>query len=82
MAVQSPASRIPSHGTDILGQRYAVDLIRSDPRKGSPYHPAGGLKTLLFRVPTRGYQGWGSRPRGLGVHIVMTTFARACIVSR
>ncbi len=59
MAVQTPASRIPSHGTDMLGQRYAFDLIRFDPRKGSPNHPTGGLRTLLFGVPTRECHGWG-----------------------
>ena len=59
MAVQTPASRIPSHGTDLLGQRYAFDLIRFDPRKGARYHPAGGLKTLLFGVRTRECHGWG-----------------------
>ncbi len=58
-AVHTPASRIPSHGTDILGQRYAFDLIRFDPRKGSRYHPAGGLRTLLLGVPTRECHGWG-----------------------
>ena len=36
MAVQSPATRIPSHGTDMLGQRSAFDLIRFDPRPGAP----------------------------------------------
>jgi murein DD-endopeptidase MepM/ murein hydrolase activator NlpD len=59
MAVQTPASRIPSHGTDMLGQRYAFDLIRFDPRKGSRYHPAGGLRTLVLGVPTRECHGWG-----------------------
>lgn len=59
MAVHTPANRIPSHGTDMLGQRYAFDLIRFDPRKGSRYHPAGGLRTLLFGVPTRECHGWG-----------------------
>lgn len=59
MAVQTPGSRIPSHGTDILGQRYAFDLIRFDPRKGSRYHPAGGIRTLLIGVRTRECHGWG-----------------------
>jgi len=58
-AVQSPASRIPSHGTDMLGQRYAFDLIRFDPEKGGRYHPAGGLRALLLGVPTRECHGWG-----------------------
>ncbi len=58
-AVHTPASRIPSHGTDMLGQRYAFDFIRSDPRRGSLYHPAGGLRTLLTGVPTHECHGWG-----------------------
>jgi murein DD-endopeptidase MepM/ murein hydrolase activator NlpD len=59
MAVHTPGSRIPSHGTDMLGQRYAFDLIRFDPRKEGRYHPAGGLRTLLLGVPTRECHGWG-----------------------
>ncbi len=58
-AVHTPASRIPSHGTDMLGQRYAFDLIRLDPGKGSRYHPAGVLRTLLVGVPTHECYGWG-----------------------
>jgi murein DD-endopeptidase MepM/ murein hydrolase activator NlpD len=58
-AVHSPASRIPSHGTDMLGQRYAFDFIRLDPQKGTRYHPAGGLRTLVLGVDTRGCFGWG-----------------------
>jgi murein DD-endopeptidase MepM/ murein hydrolase activator NlpD len=59
MAIQSPASRIPSHGTDLLGQRYAFDFVRFDPRQGARYHPDGGLRTLLFGVTTRECHGWG-----------------------
>jgi murein DD-endopeptidase MepM/ murein hydrolase activator NlpD len=58
-AVQTPASRIPSHGTDMLAQRYALDLIRFDRRRGSRYHPAGGLRTLVLGVPTKECHGWG-----------------------
>ena len=35
VAVNSPADRVPSHGTDQLGQRFAFDLLRVDPRPGS-----------------------------------------------
>jgi hypothetical protein len=59
MAVQTPASRVPSHGTDMLGQRYAFDLIRFDPRRGSPDRPAAGLRALLLGIPTRECRGWG-----------------------
>ncbi len=58
-AVQTPGSRIPSHGTDMLGQRYAFDLMRFDPENGSQYHPARGLRTLLVGVPTQQCHGWG-----------------------
>lgn len=43
----------------MLGQRYAYDLIRFDPRKEGRYHPAGGLRMLLVGVPTRECHGWG-----------------------
>jgi murein DD-endopeptidase MepM/ murein hydrolase activator NlpD len=59
VAVHSPADRIPSHGTDVLGQRYAFDLIRFDPRPGAAYRPPGGLRGLLLGVPTRECHGWG-----------------------
>ena len=58
-AVHTPADRIPSHGTDILGQRYAFDLIRFDPGKGARYYPVGTLRMLLTGVPTRLCHGWG-----------------------
>ena len=59
MAAHTPADRIPSHGTDMLGQRYAFDLIRFDPRKGSEHHPKGGLRILLTGIPTSECHGWG-----------------------
>jgi hypothetical protein len=43
----TPALRIPSHGTDMLGQRYAFDFVRIDHRRGfhiqagrTPWAPA------------------------------------------
>ena len=42
MAVTTPAHRVPGHGTDMLGQRYAYDLLRADGRRGVP----GGLLLL------------------------------------
>lgn len=38
VAVNSPGDRIPSHGTDILAQRYAFDFFRTDDRPGLRYH--------------------------------------------
>jgi len=60
LAVNSPADRVPSHGTDRLGQRYAYDFIRTDRRPGRHYHPAGWLRTVLVGVPTRDCFGWGA----------------------
>jgi hypothetical protein len=43
IAANTPAERIPSHGTDSLGQRYAFDFFRTDFRNGLPFFkgPAG-----------------------------------------
>jgi Peptidase family M23 len=57
-AAHSPATRIPSHGTDMLGQRYAFDLWRVDARKAG-YHPAPTVRMVLFGVPTSECYGWG-----------------------
>ena len=59
VAVNTPGTRIPSHGTNMLAQRYAFDLMRLDRRRR--YHPAGLLRTLVLGVPTRECLGWGSR---------------------
>jgi hypothetical protein len=56
---RTPADRIPSHGTDVLGQRYAYDLVRTDHRPGFHLHPAGTLRGLLLGGRTRDYYGWG-----------------------
>jgi len=60
VAVNSPADRIPSHGTDMLGQRFAYDFIKTDERSGRHYHPAGWLRTLVLGVPTRECYAWGA----------------------
>jgi murein DD-endopeptidase MepM/ murein hydrolase activator NlpD len=60
VAVNSPADRIPSHGTDMLGQRYAYDFLRADQRARLHYHPAGWLRTFLVGVPTRACYAWGA----------------------
>ncbi len=63
VAVNSPADRIPSHGTDLLAQRYAFDFVRIDRRRGQHYHPAGWPRTLLVGVPTRECYAWGAPVR-------------------
>jgi hypothetical protein len=56
---RTPAHRIPSHGTDLLGQRYAYDLVRTDHRSGFHLHPAGTLRFLLIGGRTQDCYGWG-----------------------
>ena len=56
---RTPAYRIPSHGTDLLGERYAYDLVRTDRRSGFHLHPAGTLRWLLIGGRTRDCYGWG-----------------------
>jgi hypothetical protein len=56
---RTPAARIPSHGTDQLGQRYAYDLVRTDHRRGFHVHSAGTLRWLLIGGRTQDCYGWG-----------------------
>jgi hypothetical protein len=60
MAVTTPAARIPSHGTDLLGQRYAYDFIRVDERPGARFHRAGMLRTNLIGVAAQECYAWGA----------------------
>lgn len=59
VAVNSPADRIPSHGTNLLAQRYAYDFIKVDGRKRLHYHAASWPRTFLIGVPTRECYAWG-----------------------
>lgn len=63
VAVTSPADRVPSHGTDMLGQRFAFDLLRVDERPGIHAHPAGTLRGLIIGGRARECYAWGA-----GVH--------------
>jgi hypothetical protein len=59
VAVTSPADRIPSHGVDMLGQRYAYDLLKVDARPGIHFHPAGTLRGSIIGGRTRECYAWG-----------------------
>ena len=59
VAVTSPGDRIPSHGTDVLAQRYAYDFIRTDRRPGLHVHPGSGWRTSIFGGRTREAYAWG-----------------------
>jgi hypothetical protein len=59
VAFNSPGDRVPSHGTDMLGQRFAYDFIRVDRRKGWHVHPASSLRSNLVGFPVRETYAWG-----------------------
>lgn len=59
LAVNTPAKKIPSHGTNMLGQRYAYDFVRTDDRKGIHFSDKGNLSYILSGVPVRRCYGWG-----------------------
>jgi hypothetical protein len=60
VAVNSPGDRIPSHGVDMLGQRYAYDFLRVDGRRRLHDHPGSSLRTWLAGRRTSDYYAWGS----------------------
>lgn len=59
VAVRTPAHRIPSHGTDRFGQRYAFDFVRPDQRRGLHLHPGVRVRAALVGGRTCDYYGWG-----------------------
>jgi hypothetical protein len=60
VAVNSPGHRIPSHGTDMLGQRFAYDFLQVDARKGLHVSPARTLRGVLIGERTRDCYAWGA----------------------
>ena len=54
-ATQTPAERVPSHGTDYFGQRYAYDFARIENHK---YYPASVLSHLFRNVPSSSFHCW------------------------
>lgn len=56
----TPGTKIPSHGTNQLGSRYAYDFIQVDwERKGWPAYRTSLAKYLIFGVPLDEYYCWG-----------------------
>ncbi|SFR83450.1 Peptidase family M23 [Agromyces sp. CF514] len=59
MAVTTPAHRVPSHGTDMLGQRFAYDFVKVDGRRGVHVHPASAWQTETVGGRARDCYAWG-----------------------
>jgi len=56
----TPGKRVPSHGTDMLGQRYAYDFVGIDPQSEVVrYYRPNPLQYLVFGVRLQDYFGWG-----------------------
>ncbi|HYQ77423.1 M23 family metallopeptidase [Cellulomonas sp.] len=53
----SPARRVPSHGTDLLGLRYAIDLVGADPDGRSAR--VVDWRTVLAVEPPERFVGFG-----------------------
>jgi murein DD-endopeptidase MepM/ murein hydrolase activator NlpD len=61
VAANTPAERVPSHGTDQLGQRYAYDFLRIDrARPGWKFHRRSALRALLIGVALEDCYGWSA----------------------
>ncbi len=60
MAVTTPAARVPSHGVDILGQRYAYDFVKVDDRPGVHVHPTSTLMASTIGGRTSECYAWGA----------------------
>ena len=60
MAPNTPGTRIPSHGTDQLGERYAFDFLQVDwSRSGKPFYNVSPLHYFIFGVPLDDCYCWG-----------------------
>ena len=55
-AVNTPAHRIPSHGTDYLGQRYAFDFVAQDHR--GKLYSASFWRHLIGKVQVQDCYAW------------------------
>ena len=60
VAPNTPGRRVPSHGTDMLGQRYAYDFVRTGPGpQGKRFYRPSPLHYLVLGVRLQDCFGWG-----------------------
>ena len=60
LSPNTPGTKIPSHGTDQLGTRYAYDFIQVDwERTGYPSYRVSFLQYIILGVPLNEYYCWG-----------------------
>jgi hypothetical protein len=53
----SPARRVPSHGTDLMGERYAIDFVAVDEHRRTAYRRH--WRTLLSTEPAERFLAFG-----------------------
>ena len=58
VAYNSPGDRVPSHGTDMLGQRYAFDFLKVDDRSKVRTSPASALRLFTVGTAARECYAW------------------------
>lgn len=60
VAPNTPGKRVPSHGTDWLGQRYAYDFIRTNSAAdGLRFHAGSAVRHMTRGVRLKDCFGWG-----------------------
>ena len=59
VAVNTPAERVPSHGTDYFGQRYAFDFARLD-EGGQKFYATSILRHFLAVVRVTEFLAWNA----------------------
>ena len=57
MAQNSPARRVPSHGADLFGERYAIDFVAVDRHRRSAERR--DWRTLVSTEPAERFRGFG-----------------------
>lgn len=58
-AHRTPAAGVPTHGTDLLGQRFAYDFVRPTGRRWSPYGPLA-VAHFWTGVAVTAFAGWAA----------------------
>jgi len=71
VAVNSPATRVPSHGVRVYGQTYAIDILRPSPQ-GRPRTPGWSLRTRR----ADGFPSYGEPVHAAAAGRVVTAHAR------
>src|SRR3712207_2030774 len=65
----SPARRVPSHGSDLFGERYAIDFVRVDHRRRTA--AVRDWRTFLATEPPQRYLGFGQPVLAPGSGVVV-----------